>query len=59
MKNYFAKNFVEKCEDVWTVRKWDWNKELFGSCGCVGRFNKYRRTTEIVHCSSTGANDTK
>ena len=56
-KHYFAKeNFLKKCEDVWTVRKWDWHKELFGWCGEVARFNKYRRISEIVHCLSTGDN---
>ena len=45
MKNYFATKFFEKSQDVWTLSKWDWHKELFRSCRCVGIFG---RTTEIV-----------
>ena len=33
MKNYSATKFFEKSQDdVWTVSKSDWNKELFRSC---------------------------
>ena len=44
MKNDFATKFFEKSQDVWTVSKSDWHKDLFLSSAT---FNKYRRTSEI------------
>ena len=58
MKNYFARNFLRNLRMCQLLANGIVNG-LFLSCVCLARFNKYRRTTEIVHCSSTGANHTK